>query len=460
MHAVATTMESTPPGTGRTRRSPWRVVVGGGLASAVSPGPIALSTLSLFVVPITLEMGFGRTVVTSAYTVGAIGVAIGTVFVGRLLSTFTVRHILIPSFILFGLSVMAIGLTPPNIALYYLPYFLLGIFGSGTILPLIKAVVSWFDNKRALASGVYAAITAVGSSIMPLLAGLLIAGFGWRGAYFVLGMIPIVFGTIMVWLFVRGRAERHERGRLLQETTEDGKDVSLELPGLTFREATRTRYFWQIVFGLGPVGMVLIALQVNLVPMMTDRGLTVAEAALLLTVLGVSSLLGRLLGGFLIDRLHVRIIAPTIILAPIIGILLLQEPFLQAAGAVAFIGFTFGVEHDLLPVIVTRYLGMRAFGKNLGVLQATFMFTTALGPVLMGIGYDVFGSYDAVIPVLIGVLVACAVVVFFLGQYRYPPIDGFDKLAAENELAAAEKLSVIAATETIPTVEAPKRRRA
>ena len=334
MHAVAPTMSSSPPDTGRRRRSPWQVVIGGGFASAVGPGPVGLSTLSLFVVPISLEMGFGRTIVTSAFTVGALGVAVGMLLVGRLLSTFTVRYVLVPSFILYGLSVVAISLTPPVVALYYLPYFFLGFFGAGTMLPMTKAIVSWFDNKRALATGIHAALTAVGASLLPLLAGFLIAGVGWRGAYVVLGLIPAVFGTIMVLLFVRGRAERHNRGRLAESTVETGSNVSLALPGLTFREAVRTRQFWQIILGLGPVGMVLIALQVNLVPMMTDEGLTPPQAALLLTVLGLSSLAGRLLGGFLIDRIHVRIIAPIIILAPIVGILLLHAPFVQAAAAV------------------------------------------------------------------------------------------------------------------------------
>ena len=81
MHAVAPTMSSSPPDTGRRRRSPWQVVIGGGFASAVGPGPVGLSTLSLFVVPISLEMGFGRTIVTSAYTVGALGVAVGMLLV-------------------------------------------------------------------------------------------------------------------------------------------------------------------------------------------------------------------------------------------------------------------------------------------------------------------------------------------------------------------------------------------
>lgn len=457
MRAVAPTMSSSPPDTGRRRRSPWQVVIGGGFASAVGPAPVGLSTLSLFVVPISLEMGFGRTIVTSAYTVGALGVAVGMLLVGRLLSTFTVRYVLVPSFILYGLSVVAISLTPPVVALYYLPYFFLGFFGAGTMLPMTKAIVSWFDNKRALATGIHAALTAVGASLLPLLAGFLIAGVGWRGAYVVLGLIPAVFGTIMVLLFVRGRAERHNRGRLAESTVETGSNVSLALPGLTFREAVRTRQFWQIILGLGPVGMVLIALQVNLVPMMTDEGLTPPQAALLLTVLGLSSLAGRLLGGFLIDRIHVRIIAPIIILAPIVGILLLHAPFVQAAAAVAFIGFTFGIESDLLPLTVTRYLGMQSFGKILGVLQSVFMITSALGPLLMGAAFDAAGSYAGVMPLLIGILVVCAIIIFFLGKYKYPPMTGFDKLAATDEIAAAEVLSNLAAGEALSEATAKHR---
>jgi hypothetical protein len=253
----------------------------------------------------------------------------------------------------------------------------------------------------------------------------------------------------MVLLFVRGRAERHNRGRLAESTVETGSNVSLALPGLTFREAVRTRQFWQIILGLGPVGMVLIALQVNLVPMMTDEGLTPPQAALLLTVLGLSSLAGRLLGGFLIDRIHVRIIAPIIILAPIVGILLLHAPFVQAAAAVAFIGFTFGIESDLLPLTVTRYLGMQSFGKILGVLQSVFMITSALGPLLMGAAFDAAGSYAGVMPLLIGILVVCAIIIFFLGKYKYPPMTGFDKLAATDEIAAAEVLSNLAAGEAL-----------
>ena len=41
----------------RRPRTPWRVAVGSGLAMAVSAGPMVISTLSLFVTPLTEETG-------------------------------------------------------------------------------------------------------------------------------------------------------------------------------------------------------------------------------------------------------------------------------------------------------------------------------------------------------------------------------------------------------------------
>jgi len=440
-------MSVNPVSPARRRRNPWWVVIGGGVAGTVGPGPLILSTLGVFVIPITGETGFGRTTVTGAYSVAAVGMAIGLVVVGRMLDRYAVRHILVPSFVLFGAAVAAIAITPPVAPLFLLPFFFVGLFGAGTSIPFTKALVSWFDNKRALVIGITAGISGLGASITPILAGALIGSLGWRPAYAMLGLIAIVVSVTLIIGFVRARAERHVRGRLVTETIEDGREVSLELPGLTLREALRSRHFWLITLGLGLVGIVVVGLQVHLVPMMSDRGLDPAQAALLLTVFGLASLVGRVLGGFLIDRVHATVVGPIVILAPIVGMLFLHPPFGSAAAAVAFIGIAFGIEYDLLALLITRYLGMKAFGNLIGLINSVFLLGTAFGPLLLGIGYDTTGSYDAVIPFLIGTLVFCAILIVLLGGYRYPAVAGFDRVAAEDELAAAEILSDIAENE-------------
>ncbi len=424
-------------------RSPWWVVVGAGTAQAVGP-QMFLATIGLFVLPITEETGFSRTTVTGAYSVAAIGMVLGLIIVSQLVDRFAARYILIPGYVLFAVSMALVGTAPAIAPVYLIPCFFVGFFGAGTAIPAARAVVSWFDNNRALAVGVVTGILGLGAALGPALAGFLIDSVGWRLAYAVMAVIAILVSVTMVSLFVRARAERHVRGRLVNQTRVEGRDISLELPGLTFGEAVRTRQFWGIALGLGMVALVIIGLQVHLVPMMTDRGLSENQAGSLLIIFGLASLVGRVVGGFIIDRLHGSIVGPIVMLAPIAGLFFLEPPFSTAATAVAFIGVAFGIEGDLLALLITRYLGTRNFGRILGPVQAFFVLGSAVGPLLLGLGYDQFGSYDPVLPVLMVILVVGALLIATLGPYAYPAVSGFDRLAARDELAASEVLSDIA----------------
>ncbi|MEU4285606.1 MFS transporter [Nocardiopsis dassonvillei] len=437
-------MSTVAPRTPRPR-SPWWVLVGSGTANAVGP-QMYLATIGLFVLRIVEDTGFSRTTVTGAFSVAAVGMAIGLVIVAQLVDRFAARYILVPGFVLFAASMALIGLVPPVEWVYLVPCFFVGFFGAGTAVPATRAVVSWFDNNRALAVGVVTGIIGLGTALAPILAGALIEGVGWRGAYGLMALISVLVSVTMVTLFVRARAERHVRGRLVQETRVEGREVSLELPGLTVGEAVRTRQFWAIALGLGLVGVVVYGLQVHLVPMMTDRGLSADQAATLLVVFGLASLVGRVAGGLILDRVHACVIGPIVMIAPIAGMFFLEPPFGGAVVAVAFIGVAFGIEGDLLALLITRYLGTRYFGRILGLVQAAFLLGSALGPLLLGLGYDLLGSYDPVMPVLMGVLVVGAVLIATLGRYVYPAVNGFDRLAARDELAAAEVLSDIAGT--------------
>lgn len=425
------------------------MVVGAGTANAVGP-QMYLATTGLFVLPIVEETGFSRTTVTGSYSVAAVGMVIGLVIVSRIVDRYAARYILVPGFVLFAASMATIGLVPPVEAVYFVPCFFVGFFGGATAVPATRAVVSWFDNNRALAVGIVTGIIGLGSALGPVLAGALIDGVGWRQAYGYLALTAVLVSVTMATLFVRGRAERHVRGRLVRETHVGDHDVSLELPGLTFGEALRTRQFWGIALGLGMVGAVVIGLQVHLVPMMTDRGLSNGQAGQLLVVFGFASLVGRVVGGFVIDRVHGAVVGPVVMLAPIAGMFFLEPPFSTAALAVAFIGVALGIEGDLLALLVTRYLGTRSFGQIIGPVQAMFLLGSAFGPLLLGLGYDRLGSYDPVMPVLMGILVVGAVLIGTLGRYAYPAITGFDRLAARDELAAAKVLSDLAAGRGAP----------
>uniref|UniRef100_A0AAU2VJ61 MFS transporter n=1 Tax=Streptomyces sp. NBC_00008 TaxID=2903610 RepID=A0AAU2VJ61_9ACTN len=422
-------------------RSPWWVAVGSGLAMAVSAGPMVMSTLSLFVIPITEDTGWSRATVTAAFTFMAVGQAIGTPVVGHLLDRFAFRWIVVPSWFLFCLSLALVTVVPHALPLFYLPYFLAGLFAGGTVIPFTKAIVSWFDNKRGMAVGVTASLAALGSAATPLLATFLLTAYGWQATYRWLALIALVISLAMVFVLVRVRAERSVRGRLVKATGESDRAVSLEPPGLSVHECLRSTHFWMIAFNLSLTGVAVVGIQVNIVPMMTDQGVASGQAASLLTVFGLTSLLGRVLGGVLLDRFHAPFVCALVILCPVIGMFLLHTPFFSAVIGTALVGVAFGVETDLLPFFISRYLGMRRFGALLGLLQATLLLTSAFGPLAVNLGYDLLGSYEAVMPFIAGVLVLCALLVLRLGPYRYPAVAGFDDIAARDEFAGAAPLA-------------------
>ncbi|WP_406140088.1 MFS transporter [Streptomyces sp. NBC_01089] len=438
-------------------RSPWWVVIGSGLATAFSAGPMVVSTLSLFVIPITEDTGWSRSAVTAAFTFMSVGQAVGTPIVGHLMDRYTFRRISVPSWALYSVCLALIGTVPRSMPLFYGLYFLAGLFAGGTLIPFMKAVVSWFDNKRGAAVGITAALSALGTTVTPLFVNFLLPGYGWQTTYQWMALIALVVSMAMILGLVRVRAENGVRGRLIEEKPREdapAEDITgaPELPGLTVREAVRTRSFWLITINLCMTGMAVVGVQVNMVPMLSDQGIPSGQAATLVTLFGVTSLLGRAFGGLLLDHVHAPLACALVMACPIIGVFFLRAPFASAAIGTALIGIAFGVEIDLLPFLVSRYLGMRRFGALLGILQAAIMLLSAFGPPLISLGYELLGSYDTLMYYVAGVLLVCALLVLRLGPYRYPAITGFDDDVACDESAPA---AGPAATAAVPAVIAP-----
>lgn len=429
-------------------RNPWMVVAGSGIAQSVSAQTMILTTFSLFVIPLADSTGWGRAAILAAFTSCAMGMAIGTPIVGRLLDFFALRPIVISAWTLYCAAVATLTFVPQTLPLFYLPYFLVGFFAAGALVPFTKAVVSWFDNKRGTAIGVMAALGGLGTTFTPLLASYIINSFGYRHAYSYLALVSFAVGLAVIVGFVRVRGERSQRGRLLSVVEREHETVSLELPGLTPNEAVATRDFWMIAFALCFAGIAVVGIQANLVPMLTSNGISAGQATVALSTFGFASLVGRL-GGILLDRFHARIVGGIVLFLPVIGIglLMVETSFATAIIGAVPIGLAFGMEIDLLAFLTSRYLGLRRFASLLGILQGAVILSLASGPLLVGIAYDVMGSYVGIMQILAVALALSAVAVFLLGEYRYPALAGFDKSAVEDELGASAALSRIAEQE-------------
>jgi cyanate permease len=174
----------------------------------------------------------------------------------------------------------------------------------------------------------------------------------------------------------------------------------------------------------------------HLVPLLGDRGFSPQTATGMVGLAGIALIAGRLLAGFLLDRIHAPYVAVVSFLAPLVGIavLLLTPQQNGAAIGTILVGMGLGAEVDLIAFLLSRYFGMRSFGEIYGYFFSIFMVGAGLGPLAMGVSYDRTGSYELMLICFAVALALATLPVLRLGTYAYPSTR---KASRENVLSSA-----------------------
>ena len=273
----------------------------------------------------------------------------------------------------------------------------------------------------------------LGAALVPQYAQWLIGNFGWRAAYVGLGLLTLMVAFPAALLFI-GEPVKEEAasGAPSEPSTAPGDRP----PDLEVRDALGARRFWLIAFALLLVSTVTQGTVVHTVPLLTDKGYAPETAAALMIAVGLSTMAGRLLSGYLVDRIFAPFVAAFFFLLPCLGIYLLDTALSPVAGIV---GLASGTEIDMIGFLTSRYFGMKRFGQLYGYLFASFVVGSAFGPYLMGLAFERLHSYEPALWAFgISMLLATAVILS-LGPYRYP---------VEDKTRASEKPAVdIPATE-------------
>jgi MFS family permease len=161
----------------------------------------------------------------------------------------------------------------------------------------------------------------------------------------------------------------------------------------------------------------------HLSALLTDRGITPGDAALCASLLGGSSVLGRVGVGWLLDHFFGARVALVISLITATGIFLLAHASSFPAGclAAALIGVGAGGEAAITPYLLTRYFGLRAFSTLYGLTWTFYAAAGAIGPVILGRAFDLTGSYTSLLVVLAGALALAAAMNLLLPRYSNAP---------------------------------------
>jgi MFS family permease len=397
--------------------NPWWIVAGSTLALMVCTGPVVLFTSGVFLKPVSQALGWDRGTMSAATGAATLMTAIATPLTGSLVDRWGARRVLLPVIVLFAFSVAAISLTPASPIVFIALYAIVGLVSAAqSPQPYAKTIAAWFDERRGLALGIAMAGVGLGIIVVPQLTRILVDAFGWRGAYIGLGVVvfSIAFPAVAVLVREPVRASQ-QRGA--------HRTVAAALPGLGVQEAlTGSGRFWLLAAPVFLVGAAVNGINAHLVPLLTDRGMSVPLATSMLSAVGLASVAGRLVYGYLADRLFAPRIAAGFFLLPCFGIYLL---IIGAHGgwqliSVVTLGLALGCEIDMVGFLTSRYFGLRRFGELYGYLFAVFAAGTALGPYLMGVVFDGYHSYNAALSSFVVALLIAAVLISCLDSYVFP----------------------------------------
>jgi sugar phosphate permease len=361
----------------------------------------ANATLSVFVAPMTAELGWSRTALSGAVSLGGVLGAIAAPMLGRVFDRDGARFVLCLAVLTTGLANLALSLTE-SLAMFYLLFCVARMnFAAPFDLGIYGAVNNWFIARRGFAVGMATVGQMAGLITLPLVAQAAMgSGFlgqgGWRAGWLAVGGTVLVVGFIPVWLFMVRAPE--DAG--LEPDRKHGPEVSGVIhgaePAFTRGEALRTPAFWLLSLFTLFAYPVQAGVSLHQAPFLIERGLSPGTAATVVGFFSLASGVASLSFGLLPRRWPMPIKLGSIGLFLLLGTsaMLGVETAHAAFVAAGLFGLGIGGLLTMLPLAWADYFGRRSFGAIRGIALSIQVLAQASGPLISGTLRDWSGGYE------------------------------------------------------------------
>jgi nitrate/nitrite transporter NarK len=362
----------------------------------------------VLIIPIERTFGWDRWVISAAMSLRQLESGIVSPAVGLLLDRVSARKLILWSAVIAGIGFVGLSFTNTIVA-FFLFFVVISLGASGCSHAVTWPVIisRWFRRKRGLAMGLAVTGPMFGSPIV-ILNTHLEEAYGWRVVLIGYGIL-ILFGVTLLSMMVRDRPESYGLRPDGDPPEEDTSTQSFTGPsprrqdaGLTLHAVLRTKEFWLFTSYLSGTFAVNSAFQVHMIPyFQQDMGLTSAWAAVILSMVFIVSGVGRVGGGFLLDRMDYRLVLAVVAAMMGFALLYLQVVNVDTVPATLPFALMFGVSFGcLVPMrgtVGSIMFGTRAIGGVLGLLQGAPIAAGVIGPLVMGIIFDLNGNYSVAI---------------------------------------------------------------
>lgn len=391
-------------------------------------------SFSVFFLTIIKDLGWSRGLGSSIFSVFLLCHALAGLLTGYLQDRFGPR-VVIP----FGASILALSLmvTSQSTRLWHF-YIAYGVFAGASVglLGFISHSVflpNWFERKRGLAVGIAMSGIGFGMLFLVPLVEKSIAAFGWRTTYILLAGVVFFFVGPLNLIFSRQSPEnlnlrpdgdsscKNDRP-LCSSMVMKIVDTDWASKDWTLRSASRTHRLWLLLAAFFCLAYAYQGTLLHAISAMVDVGLTRERAAFYFGILGIAGSGGKILFGYLSDRLGrerantlggitaaagmVSLIGSAFVIGPL--------PILFAL----FFGLGYGAGAPLLPSIGADIFIGKSFGLIFAVISIGGGAGGAVGAFLSGVLRDMTGTYSIALIICIFSLMLSCLLIWIVGPRK------------------------------------------
>lgn len=349
----------------------------------------ASATRSLFVVPVTEELGIERSLYSFMDSFRFVATAVVNLFFGRLMLRFGARVLIGVGFLSLVLAEVIMAVSS-GLIFFYLAGTLFGIGFAFTATSMAGYVINaWCPGKNGTVMGAVLAANGLGGALATQIVSPVIeSDRGWRAASLLIAAMILAVGIVTVIFFRNRTAEPKQPS---DKANQPKKPMSA---------ADRRR----IIVLAGCIfftGFVLQGVQGVAAAHMQDVGLAAEAIAGALSIHMLCLTGSKFLTGFFYDRLGLR---PVVLInmsgAMLVTLVLLFMTdgtlgFFMAVAYSALFALALPLETVMLPIYTREFFDKESFGRMLGILVAVNTAGYALGAPFLNMIYDLSGSYAA-----------------------------------------------------------------
>ncbi len=385
--------------------------------SGISLSAISSASLGVMMGPIETEFGWSRTEISLGTSLVSLIAMLLATTMGLAIDRIGPRVVGIAAASLMCGAIALMSTVGANVWHWWALWCIAGLAAAAMPTVWLAPISGLFNSGRGLAMAVTLSGSGITTSLVPLIAHYLVTNHGWRSAYIGLGGLFGMIALPLILLFFRGPHEA--RAKAKPGGAANAAPVA-ELAGLTARQGFRSPAFYKLAFAALGSMSAGTALILNLVPVLTSTGITAAAAAGIASFLGISTITGRLFGGWLMDRINARIIAAVGTASAIalpVALLLMPGSVPTAIAVVILYGLMGGVKVPAVAYLASKHFGQKAFGVLYGAINTMIALGVGLSPLLANVIYDATKSYEIVMWAAVPLLAVAALLYALMGDY-------------------------------------------